>query len=125
MFRCKHCVASTSSSLDVARVAGWRFFTGKSQTGKDLDDTVCPSCAGFPKTPETGWRVGCHTCDWVWQDEYNEGPLAPKEAKGMANDHECEPDVWIAPPSGDRKFQSYEVNDDGSLSAYARQAVTA
>ena len=116
-YRCKHCPAVTCSTFDAARMLGWRFFTGKSVTGKEINDVVCPACAGNAEPPEKKptWRVGCRTCDWEWEDEYDEGALTAKDAKHMANDHECEPDVWIAPPSGDAKYDPYKVNDDGSL----------
>lgn len=95
---CRHCSREGRSSESVLRVQGWRIFEGTSQSGKPLSDTVCPWCAGTATTPPPGWRVGCHTCDWEWEDDYDEGPLSEKEAKQIANDHECEPDTWVKAP---------------------------
>lgn len=121
--KCKHCPTTTTTSVDVARVLGWRFFQGQSVTGKPLDDDVCPACAGTaapPEAPKPSWRVGCHTCDWVWEDEYNEGPLDPEQAKRMADDHECEPEVWVGPPTGDERYAPWQVNKDGSIKESTR-----
>lgn len=95
---CKHCGREGKSSESVLRVQGWRLFNGESQTGKPLNDVVCPTCAGTATEPLPGWRVGCHTCFWEWEDEYDEGPLSKKDAQSIADDHECEPDTWVAPP---------------------------
>ena len=96
---CKHCRRSADgSSEQVLRVAGWRIYEGKSQTGKDISDTVCPWCAGTTDKPAPGWSVGCHTCDWEWEDEFGEGPLDEKAAQRMADDHECEAWTWTKPP---------------------------
>ena len=55
--RCKHCPSTTSSSPDAARMLGWRLFKGLSQTGKELDDVVCPGCAGTTTTiASPRWR---------------------------------------------------------------------
>jgi hypothetical protein len=116
VIQCKHCVASTRSSLDVARAAGWRMFTGVSVTGKPLDDVVCPACAGTadPEDAPQGWRVRCNTCDWEYEDD-DDGPLSPAEARQMAYDHECEPEVRLAPPSGDRWYLTYELDRAGNI----------
>jgi hypothetical protein len=118
LIRCKHCPSTTASSPDAARMLGWRMFKGVSQTGKPLDDVVCPGCAGTTpitedKPASPSWRVRCNTCYWEWEDEFDEGPLSPKDAKSMAHDHECEPEVEIAPPSGEKWFHPYDVSDEG------------
>lgn len=101
--RCTNCPAHTRSSLDVARALGWRVWDGESVTGKSLTVRICPQCAGGhagdEKPPPAGsWRVGCDTCDWEWEDEYDEGPLTEKDARRLADDHECEPSTWVKPP---------------------------
>lgn len=116
--QCKHCPTKTHSTEDVARHIGWRIWRGTTIGGKDAEDVVCPVCAGNAEPPEKeapGWRVRCNTCDWEREDEYDEGPLTPKEAKYMARDHECEPQVEIAPPTGDTWYADWQVKDDGSL----------
>ena len=122
LIACKHCAASTRSSMDVARAEGWRFFQGKSVTGKDLDDTVCPACAGTANDDDSAaatksWRVTCSTCDWSTEDDRDDDGeiLDAKAAKSMADFHECEKQVQIAPPSGDKWYDPFYVNDDGSI----------
>lgn len=93
------CGRSTGmTSISVLRASGWRLYDGKSLTGKDISDTICPWCAGTTDKPAPGWRVGCYTCDWEWEDEYEEGPLDEKTANRMAMDHECEPETWTKAP---------------------------
>jgi hypothetical protein len=116
--RCKHCPRSTYSSVDVARITGWRMFSGTSQTGKPIEDVACPHCAGTAPAPDEtpSWSVRCKTCDWEYEDEYDEGPLTAAEAKQMADDHECEPWVEIRPPGMKDGWMSPRlVNKDGSL----------
>ena len=100
--KCTSCGATTNAAVDVARAAGWRIWDGQSVTGKDIQARVCPVCAGGRDGEEPpkaeAWRVGCRTCDWEFEDEYNEGPLTEKDARSMASDHECEPDTWVKPP---------------------------
>lgn len=98
---CKCGKSTGRTSLDVLRVKGWRIFDGLSQTGKPLSETVCPWCAGTATEPAPTWRVGCNTCYWEWEDDYDEGPLSQKEAKRIADDHECEPDTWVREPKAD------------------------
>lgn len=120
---CKHCPAVTNSPEDVARAEGWRTFKGLSVTGKVLDDTVCPGCAGTAKDDETAaavksWRVRCTTCDWSSEDDRDDDDgevWDAKAAKEMADWHECEKQVEIAPPTGDVWSSTYRVNDDGSI----------
>ena len=97
---CDHCHRTTSgTSIDVLRVRGWRIFNGQSITGKALRKIVCPYCAGTATEPEpTGWRVGCHTCDWEWEEDDVEGPLTEEQANDIASDHECEPETWVKSP---------------------------
>jgi hypothetical protein len=124
VIECKHCPSSTYNSVDVARISGWRMFTGKSLTGKPLDDVVCPKCAGTerPADEEPSWSVRCNTCDWVWEDEYGEGPLDARAARNLASDHECEPWVEIAPPNSEQWISPNNVNDDGSLRGDTRMS---
>jgi hypothetical protein len=112
---CRHCQRSGGlSSIDVLRVQGWRFFTGTSQTGKAIEDVICPWCAGTATAPEPGWRVRCQTCDWEYEDDNGEGPLDVKAAKQLARDHECEPWVEISPPGEERWGGANWFNDDGT-----------
>lgn len=122
--KCKHCLRVTHSSRDGARVEGWRMFAGTSITGKALNDVVCPKCAGTGPQPdaEPSWRVRCNTCDWEWEDEWDEGPLSAEQAKRMADDHECEPSVEIGPPGNNDWYHPYLVNKDGSLRDDPRMA---
>jgi hypothetical protein len=125
--RCKHCPRSTWSSLDVARVEGWRMYKGVSVTGKEIDDVACPSCAGTaapPGKPAPSWRARCRTCDWDSDEdaeEAGEGPLTARDAKYLARGHHCEPWIEISPPGTDERWLPPRmVNDDGSLVDDAR-----
>jgi hypothetical protein len=98
---CRHCGRTAGqTSEQILRVQGWRIYSGTSLTGKEISDTVCPWCAGTATTPAPGWRVGCHTCDWEFDEkEDGEGPLtSQKEADQLARDHECEKWTWTKPP---------------------------
>ena len=98
-YRCGTCSNSTRSSLDVARLAGWRIWDGKSQTGKPMSVRICPVCSGVEeRKPEPSWRVGCDTCGWEYEEWDDDGPLTEKQANDMAIDHQCEPDTWVKPP---------------------------
>lgn len=92
-------------------------------TVRELVPTLVNRCWGRcnPSTPQPPpWRVQCHTCGWVWEDEEDEGCDA-KEAKQLALEHECEPEVTIAPSDGDTWYLPYEVKDDGTLPERARR----
>jgi hypothetical protein len=95
---CKHCTNSTGMNETSARANGWRIWRGTTQGGSYGEDVICPRCAGTTNEPPPSWRVGCHTCDWEHEDEYDEGPLDEKAAKRVADDHECEPSPWVKPP---------------------------
>lgn len=101
-YDCGNCSNKTASSLDAARMAGWRIWEGKSVTGKDLKVRICPTCAGVEQPEEErSWRVGCHTCYWEYEEEWDDpdgDPLSEKDAREVARDHVCEPDTWIKPP---------------------------
>lgn len=118
-YRCA-CGASSMSSLDAARLSGWRIWDGESQTGKPMQVRICPGCAGDENAPaEPSWRVGCRSCDWEYYDEDDsDGPLAEKDARQMARDHECEPDVWVKPPLTER-----EVSEEAAMFARVRAAM--
>jgi hypothetical protein len=87
----------------VLRVQGWRLYSGPSQTGKPLDVTLCPWCAGTATGPEPSWRVGCDTCWWEYEPFDGEEPITQKEAQRIADDHECEPDTWVKAPDVEAK----------------------
>lgn len=109
-YRCGNCSNSTMSSIDAARIAGWRIWDGKSQTGKEMSVRICPVCAGVePAKPEPSWRVGCDTCNWEYEDEWEEGPLTEEAAKEMARDHECEPETWVKPPITPEEQAKYDA----------------
>lgn len=117
---CKHCANTTRSSRDVARIQGWRFFEGTSQTGKPLTDVVCPTCSGRgEKKEESGaeWVVHCRTCDWRSDEgDPDDEPITDgKHARDIAGDHECEPDVVIRMPGDDRWRTEWDFNRDGTL----------
>jgi hypothetical protein len=69
-------------------------------------------CDGDGPEPKS-WEVCCHTCHWEWEDD--EGPLDVKQAKEMARDHECQPEVQILPPDSSRWIDPFFVNDDGTV----------
>lgn len=70
-----------------------------------------PDCSQ-PDPPT--WRVRCKTCTWEWGEDDEEGVLDAKEAKQVAQDHDCEPWVQISPPDGDDWLSPMWVNDDGT-----------
>ena len=120
MIRCKHCPSSTGSTLDAARMLGWRMFQGVSQTGKPLDDVVCPTCAGTASEPDApeSWSVRCLACDWCSDDDGpDEEPLlSAKDAYSLGYDHECEPEIELrAPDAGARWERLDDFNRDGTL----------
>lgn len=96
--RCQRCSRESRSSSSVLRVQGWRLFVGESMTGKPLDVTLCPWCAGTTSEPEPSWRVGCDTCFWEYEPDEGEDPISKKDAEQIADDHECEPDTWVKAP---------------------------
>jgi hypothetical protein len=106
---CKHCNRRTYSSRDVARAEGWRTFQGKSVTGKDLDDVICPICSGTATPVDAGevWTVGCSTCDWVSTEDDDEPILDAPDAMAVATDHRCQPKVYIVDPQGIRSRLEY------------------
>lgn len=110
---CKHCPASTGSSADVARAAGWRMFKGESITGKPIDDVVCPACAGTAEPPPREWQVRCTTCDWD-SDDGEEPIRSGREAMDVARYHECESWIEVQRPGGEwLALAAY--NRDGEL----------
>jgi hypothetical protein len=99
IFECQNCTRSTLANEINARASGWRIWQGKTQSGTDAVVRICPVCTGdVAAAAEQSWQVGCHTCDWEWEDEYGEGPLTKKQANEMADDHECERETWVKPP---------------------------
>jgi hypothetical protein len=81
-------------------------------------------CKGDPPE-EDSWGARCTTCDWVWEDEYDEGPLNAEQAKQVVRDHVCEPQVEILPPGGGQWVDPSRVNDDGTLREPTRLTRTA
>ncbi|MEV0726046.1 hypothetical protein AB0I37_25110 [Micromonospora purpureochromogenes] len=74
----------------------------------------CYDCG--PKYDGPTWSVRCTTCDWQWEDEYNEGPLDVEAARDMARDHECEPNVEMLPPGDGAKWvPEWRVSSDGTV----------
>jgi hypothetical protein len=121
-------VAEMAASLSAEHGIDWtqddKSLTGQPETRKKLfvvADAI-QSEFGFCRGRACGqedaptWRVRCNTCDWEWDDEYDEGPLNAKEAKRMARDHECEPDIEIQAPDSDNVWvRPDRVSDDGTL----------
>lgn len=114
---CKHCGASTLSSDDVARLHGWRWYRGESITGKQIEDVICPVCAGLaePELPPA-WSVGCRTCDWQYEPDTDDDEIRDgRRAVDVAHDHDCEPEVWIVMPGDSKEYRPYDFNRDGTL----------
>lgn len=105
MIRCNHCTRTTRSSETVARLQGWRFFSGLSQTGKQLDTVLCPvhSGQGTEDTYVATWIVRCSICNWDTEedkDQYDPLILTAYEAKMAAGYHTCEPLFEFIRPDG-------------------------
>lgn len=69
--RCDHCGRVTALPEAGARSVGWRFYQGKSFTGKEISDTVCPVCSD--RGPDPGpptWDVHCVLCGWKFTDDW-------------------------------------------------------
>lgn len=84
---------------------GWRFYKGPSQTGKDLDITLCPVHSGRMGDRELppSWEVRCEVCDWstIEEREPGDGPiLTAYEARLVAAEHKCEPVFSFIDPGG-------------------------
>lgn len=103
---CNGCRREAHSSPEVLRAAGWRLYDGPSLAGAALSRAFCPWCAGTTDAvdPDTHWRVGCSSCDWVYDpdDDDNVGdrtePMGKAEAQRLAEDHYCTPNVWVEHP---------------------------
>lgn len=119
--RCSHCTRTTRSSEAVARLQGWRFFSGVSQTGKQLNDVLCPVHSGRQEEMALipSWVVHCVNCEWDTdlERELDDPPiLTAYEAELAARYHICEPVFeFIRPDSrvfrqNDPDFQA-EVNE--------------
>lgn len=92
-----------------------------SDVGTFLFRTCRPKgCVGDPPEPPP-WGVHCNTCDWEWEDEYDEGSLTFEEARRMASDHECEPRVEIAAPGSDTWRHPWQYTSDGKLREDAKR----
>ncbi|MGN9802026.1 hypothetical protein [Micromonospora sp. L32] len=90
------------------------------EAAKDLvvsvNGAVGPCYGCGPKYDGPTWSVRCTTCDWDWQDDFDEGPLDVEAARSMARDHECEPNVQLRPPGENSKWvPEWRVNRDGSI----------
>jgi hypothetical protein len=69
-------------------------------------------CAGDgPKPPQ--WEVSCSTCGWVSEDD--DGLFTAADAKRVADDHDCEPEMSIKDPATGRWHAVWLVNDDGTV----------
>jgi len=117
VIQCKYCPRSTFSTYDAARMLGWRMFRGVSQTGKPLDDVICPSCAGTrPPAPAETWAVRCTTCDWSTEDDPDDyepvGTAADAVATGRG--HECEPLIELKAPKDTHWVDVAAFNRDGT-----------
>lgn len=111
--RCKHCPRHTMMSEEAARFAGWRFYSGPSLTGKELNDVICPVCTGAvaPVTEVPTWVVEC-SCDWSSQDDLEPGEspiLTAWEAERVSRDHRCEPMFTFITPEGVRYSERNKV----------------
>lgn len=133
-YACKHCPRGTSATFDAARAAGWRIFSGTTQSGKPLEDVVCPICAGTDPDPDRYtdakmiWDVQCYTCDWSFSEDWEPGldPLhTATEAKSCAQEHRCEPQFVYISPTGqtiDGHTNTFQkILDDEAAAARARQ----
>lgn len=117
---CKHCPRMYRGNEEGARFLGWRIFKGASVTGKPLDDTACPVCAGTATDPEPlfSWRVRCNTCHWESEEDEDVDmaePLDGKAARYLASNHECEPWIEVQPPGSETWYPRNYLNRDGSL----------
>lgn len=76
------------------------------QVLREIQNTIGLQCreraCGDPGAPS--WSVRCVTCNWEWEDDYNEGPLDEAEAKRLADDHECEPEVQVRAPGDNTRW---------------------
>lgn len=82
----------------------------------DLLDRVGPVTCGDgycegdgPAPPSYGVR--CLTCDWEWEDEYDEGPLTLEQAREQASDHECEKWMEIHSPVTGKWHEKWAVTE--------------
>lgn len=115
MRACKHCPRRIDSTDDVARAAGWRWYSGPTVGGGHLNDVVCPVCAGVADPEALAiWEVTCETCDWSSVDDEGERITTAVDAVTTGQDHECEPVIRVKTPEG--KFHNLgEFKNDGTL----------
>lgn len=104
VIRCQHCTHVTALAEAGARSVGWRMFQGKSITGKDLWDVLCPVCSGRGTDPGLRtWDVRCLRCNWWFTDTWSlasEPVLTAAEALDIVLNHspeECVTDHGYAP----------------------------
>lgn len=105
-----HCGVHIHAAVQVAVGSGIGWTAGKDtvtaaaqQIGlaQQLRPLLCRRwCDGDgPKPPS--WGVSCTTCGWQ-SDEDRDGPLDADDARRLADDHMCEPDVHLEPPNTDK-----------------------
>lgn len=79
-----------------ARSTGWRIFSGRTQSGKPLDDVLCPVCSDRGAEPDpVSWNVRCTKCGWDYLATYGgEEPDIPvinaRDALTVLRDHQPE-----------------------------------
>ncbi len=86
------------------------------QAVKDLIASTSKALGHCRRFCGTGpsWQVRCHTCDWEYEPELEDGPLDAKNAKWIADEHRCDPEVQIAAPDSTKWLATWQVNDDGT-----------
>lgn len=76
----------------------------------------CPKWKTDCSEPDPpSWSVRCKTCDWVSEEDEDDGPIDGKRARYLADNHECEPWVEICPPGETRWLSPNSVTRDGTL----------
>lgn len=91
-------VKATSFAEDVKQRIGW------------MCDTHCVGDGPKPLV----WSVSCSTCHWYSGDD-GEEPFTAAEAKEVADEHRCEPEMSIRHPVTGKWHDPWLVNKDGTV----------
>lgn len=98
ILRCLHCARVTALLEAGARHVGWRIYRGKTMSGREMVDVVCPVCSG--RGPDPGpptWDVECRFCHWKFTDDWqltSDAVLTAWQTMNVIKDHNFRCQGW-------------------------------
>lgn len=110
-----HCATHVREAVDLLTATGFDWTRDKEALLADKDRLaalvipprrLCGNIhTGCPGDPDP-WQIRCNTCDWEYDPEDGEHggwvPTTAKEARSIADDHECDPWLEIKAPNTDK-----------------------